>query len=141
MKWDVDFRLHHYGPYSTEIASSLDELASREILIEEEQSNSVGVQYNYRLPESTSLMLEMIEQKPTEVISKQKQEFGEYKEKIDQLLKENLWLLELGSTIAHYYVQVNDWDEAKKQACAFKRVESERKSSLAALKLAKSVIE
>jgi len=141
MKWDVDFRLHHYGPYSTEIASSLDELASRGILKEEEEPNSVGVQYNYCLPESTKLMLEMIEQDPTEEIVEQKQGFDTYKKKIDKLLKEKLWILELGSTIAHCHSQVNDWDEAMKQACEFKGVGSGRKISQTALELAKNMVD
>jgi len=142
MNWDVDFRLHHYGPYSSEVADLLDELASRGILIEEEQPNSVGMQYNYRVDEGTGSALEKLEKEPTTKIARQKQEFDKYHPKLEKLLKtEELWILELGSTIAHYYGLSSDWEKAEKKACEFKHVKSKKKISQAALELAKSVID
>lgn len=141
MKWNVEFRLHHYGPYSTEIAGLLDELASRGILEEVEESNGVGVQYNYRLAEGTDKSLEKLESDPARKFVGQKKEFDLYKDKINKLLEEKvLWSLELGSTIAHCHSQSNDWKAAMGQACEFKHVKPSDKGSLTALELAKSII-
>jgi len=141
MKWDVGFRLHHYGPYSSEVAYLLDEMTSHGFLVEEEQANSVGMQYNYRVDPGTDLALEKLEKRQIGTVLKQQKEFGVFQEKLEKLNTENLRVLELGSTIAHYHGLSGDWDEAKEKACKFKHVEPEGKGSLAALELAKSVID
>jgi hypothetical protein len=55
------------------------------------------------------------------------------------LINTKVWPLELGSTILFFYGQVEDWDAALQNACAFKNVQPTAQPSLDALALAKRV--
>jgi len=63
-----------------------------------------------------------------------------FEAKAKVLLKENLWTLELGSTILYYYGQNRDWDNAMTRACDFKKKSKDTKSSQRALTFARELI-
>ncbi len=45
----ADYTLHHYGPYSQEVARLTDEMVQANLLDEKTASNAVGQQYSYNL--------------------------------------------------------------------------------------------
>lgn len=56
-----------------------------------------------------------------------------------ELLKSDLWSLELGSTILFFYEQSKDWTHALTRACEFKKVRPNMEASQTAMELAKRV--
>src|SRR5438876_8802937 len=46
---EAEYFLHHYGPYSQEVARMSDEMVQVGLLEESSQPNPVGVQYAYKL--------------------------------------------------------------------------------------------
>jgi hypothetical protein len=141
MDFNLDFRLHHYGPYSAELAALLDEATQSGILFEEEQKNSVGTQYNYQLSPASERALDQLEKEAGNAIQGQLKSFESFKDQIAVLVGvEKLWILELGSTIAHYYSKSRDWGISMESACEFKKVSAQATDSQAALHLAKQTI-
>ena len=45
----ADYTLHHYGPYSHDVARLTDEMVQASLLVEKTTSNAVGQQYSYSL--------------------------------------------------------------------------------------------
>ena len=118
---DLDYRLHHYGPYSSELAAILDEMVSQSILDENMQPNAVGRQYDYSLSSIAQDSLASFES--TARGSKMKEEFMSFAEVVKSLVtQDDLWTLELGSTIAYFHQRGKSWDEAVEEACKFKNV-------------------
>ncbi len=54
---DAQFELHHYGPYSRDVAQACDELVTLELLKETQSSESIGAEYSYRVSPTGSVML------------------------------------------------------------------------------------
>src|SRR5215471_8027123 len=50
---DVDYDLHHYGPYSQDLARLTDQMVRDGLLEERMEVRSYGEQYSYRLPEGS----------------------------------------------------------------------------------------
>src|SRR5947209_5502505 len=61
---DAEFNLHHYGPYSQEVARLTDEMVQAGILDEKAGSNPVGQQFSYRLNEAARKSLTDFEATP-----------------------------------------------------------------------------
>lgn len=126
---DCQFILHHYGPYSRDVADACDELVAAGLVSETGGPTSGDMQYTYSLrPEARTALKDS----PDEVMRKYR-DFG------TALIKENLWLLELGSTIRYFHERSKDWDQALAGACEFKKVQPDEESSRQALALAKRV--
>jgi uncharacterized protein YwgA len=128
---DCGTTLHHFGPYSNDVAYRCDEIVAAG-LAEETGGPSKGNQpYVYKLkPETIRLV-----QKTPDPSMQRFEELGK------SLMGENLWSLELGSTILFFYRQTKDWDDALIRACNFKTVSSSTEGSQAALALAKRIAE
>jgi hypothetical protein len=60
-----------------------------------------------------------------------------FQERGTALINENLWTLELGSTILFFYRQSGNWEQALNGACEFKKVPPNVQASQAALALAR----
>ncbi|WP_397569160.1 hypothetical protein [Schlesneria sp. T3-172] len=122
------YTLHHFGPYSCDVADACDEIVAAG-LVDETGGPRFGSQYVYQLKPITRQFLE--------------QTIDEGMQRFEQLGKEligsDLWQLELGSTILFYFSQSTDqdWDQALQLACQFKGVAPEFPASQNALKLAK----
>ena len=50
----ADYTLHHYGPYSHDVARLTDEMVQASLLAEKASSNAVGQQYSYSLSDERS---------------------------------------------------------------------------------------
>ncbi len=130
---DAEYTLHHYGPYSREVANVTDEMVA-EGLLSEQCGGSSGGQYDYTLGDQTKTMLDQIGQ--SETIAG----FSTFRDRAIELLREDLWRLELGSTILYFYRSPRkcaNWESALAEACKYKRADASRPDSQAALALAK----
>ena len=125
------YTLHHFGPYSMDVADICDEMVAAK-LVEERGGPDVGaMQYEYRLTESTLKLLAKTTPPP---------EMAAFESTAKALLREDIWPLELGSTILLYHEQGGDWDESLRKACEFKKVSVDSEPSRKALALAKRVV-
>lgn len=137
-----DFKLHHYGPYSPEVAKLLDELSLNGILNESETPIGSGTQFNYSLTDSAKTALADLEAEAPKSIRKQQSQFNLFNDKISELFQvDDAWLLELGATIAFFHRKGKGWPEATKLACEFKRVPESAQKSQQALRLAKQIVD
>src|SRR4051812_35269578 len=62
--FEADFFLHHYGPYSTDVARLTDSLVNNKLLNEEPTENIAGKQYGYSLPSDSKESLQRFEETP-----------------------------------------------------------------------------
>ena len=119
---DCRYTLHHFGPYSRDVADRCDEMVAAGLISEK----GGPTQYDYTLTEATKSALA---QTPDAVMRKF-QSLG------NDLINRDLWSLELGSTILYFYRSSHDWNQALNDACLFKKVATNVKPSLRALELA-----
>jgi uncharacterized protein YwgA len=124
---DCRYTLHHFGPYSRDVADACDEIVAAGLVDETGGSAGADMQYTYRLKATTHELL----QKTPDAQMNRFEKLG------TELINENLWTLELGSTILFFYCQAADWDHALARACEFKKVSAKIPQSQAALALAK----
>ena len=128
---DCRYTLHHFGPYSRDVADACDEMVAAGLIEEEARPQSWGTQYSYKLAPRTGELLSQANDQSMEPFSS----LGA------DLISQDIWLLELGSTIQFFYGQTRDWAEALEKACAFKKASSEAEESRKALELARRVWE
>lgn len=83
--------------------------------------------YSYKLTSQTTALLQNTRENPIE----------SFKDLGKRLIEEDLWHLELGSTILFYFQREPDWESAMRKACDFKHALIE--DNRPALELAKSV--
>lgn len=126
---DCRYTLHYFGPYSRDVADRCDEMVAGGLVEESTSSQSGVTKYTYSLKPETRASLE----------SMRFRDLSRFEELGKRLIKEDLWLLELGSTIGLFYSQLQDWDKAMDEACAFKKVQPEFETSKKALALAQDI--
>lgn len=127
---DCHFILHHFGPYSRDVADICDEMVAAGLVDEERQPHVDQMQYTYKLKPNTS---ELLKKTP-------EAEMTRFQVQGERLINENLWSLELGSTILFFYRQSKDWDNALNAACEFKKTSVEHNRSRDALELAQQLV-
>lgn len=123
---EVEFILHHYGPYSEEVARLTDEMVRAALLEEQTSENAVGTQYSYRLPQPTQQQITDLE--TTEQGGRWAAELAEFEPLARELLNADLKQLEYASTILYFHRQGYAWPEAIEKACAFKGTPAVRDS-------------
>lgn len=126
---DCAYTLHHFGPYSLDVADACDEMVAAGLIEEEATLQSWGTRYSYKLKPRTQAFLDQADDPSME----------SFREQGAELIAEDLWLLELGSTIQFYYGQTRNWDHAFEKACIFKKVRPNDENSKNALELARRV--
>ena len=99
-------------------------------LIDEEATlQSWGTQYSYKLKPRTQALLDQADDQSME----------SFREQVAELISEDLWLLELGSTIQFYFGQTENWDHALEKACTLKKVHPNDEYCKKAMQLARRV--
>jgi uncharacterized protein YwgA len=136
--FDASFRIHYYGPYSSEVAGLLDQMANEGILLETSRSFAQGTQYDYSLSDDFRQSLERHERTPSG--RKAKTEIEEYKDLFGELFQQNPKTLELASTIVAFRQGGRDWDEATEEVCEFKKVRADSPRLTRAKQLAEKVL-
>lgn len=126
---DVSYTLHNFGPYSRDVADICDEMVSAGLIEETSGSQGGSFQYAYALKPDTRTLLEQTSNP----------EMARHQELGTRLINEDLWSLELGSTILYFYQQCPDWNVAMRKACEYKQVPIDASRSTKALGLAKEI--
>ena len=114
----ADYTLHHYGPYSHDVARLTDEMVQASLLVEKTTSNAVGQQYSYSLSESARSSLADFEATPTG--RAQAAALDPILSKSHWLLQADLRDLEYAATIVFFRKQGHDWPLAIEKMCQFK---------------------
>lgn len=127
---ECHYILHHFGPYSHDVAETCDEMVAAGLVIEDANESGEMRKYRYSLSSKTRTLL----QQGSDA------EISAFEGLGRQLIGEPMWHLELGSTILYFLGKRDDWDWAFQRACKYKNVNAQADASQAALTLAKSVI-
>ncbi len=131
--FDAEFTLHHYGPYSQEVARLSDEMVRNALLEESVGQNMMGHEYSYQLPDSTRRQIADLE------ASAQGRGWADQIRPFESLAKElvaaELKQLEHASTIVFFRRRGLDWPTAVEKACAFKKTQSVRNAEQLAHKV------
>lgn len=130
----ADYTLHHYGPYSQEVARLTDEMVQASILSEMATRNAVGQQFSYRLSDSARSNLAIFESSPAG--QTQAAQLDDFLRDKRWLLEQDLKELEYAATIVFFRKQGHDWPSAIEKMCQFKGLTNggqvvERASALA----------
>lgn len=133
-----DFRLHYYGPYSSDLADLLDRMTGSGILRETEQPTEVGIRYDYELGEEMRESLEAYEQ--TAKGRAAKEEMATYEDVVKRLCETGPRVLELASTIVAFREGGCSWPEALGEAAEFKGERTDSRMMTEALDLAQTVV-
>lgn len=136
---EASYRLHHYGPYSDDVASLLNQLVQAGLLVEQElPARESGRQFRYRL--SPSATRSLAEYEGSEPGAAAAAEFKPHLELLQKLLMTDLMPLEYASTIVFNRQAGRDWDSAIAETCDFKHVGSDAPAMVEAEQLARSII-
>lgn len=120
----TEFTLHHYGPYSEELARLTDEMVRSSILVEESSSNGIGQQYSYTLAPAVEEQIR--EMDATVKGGVRAAEFTPFAEKLQVYLAADLKKLEYASTIVYFRTLGCEWTVAVEKAASFKKTEAVR---------------
>lgn len=144
---DVEYTLHHYGPYSQDVASLTDKMVQAGLLCEEKTANSIAgtgtsFSYSYQLTKKAQEQLE----RPEEVGSIQKRlgRLDQFKPLARRLLNQStLQKLEFGATVAYLHAKKPDagWEEARKTAATFKHQDADSATMQDAEIFARQILE
>lgn len=139
---DVEYSLHHYGPYSPDVASLTDEMVRAGLLCEEKKLNMAGTWFSYRLSDSAREQLETLEQGVSH--STRLGDLGKQESLARKLLAEsNLAKLEFAATIAYFHARkpAEGWDKARESTAKFKRQEASGELMCDAEQLAREAVD
>lgn len=131
----VSFRLHHYGPYSADLAEQLDRMANSGFL----QETSVGPQYNYEFNDAMRESLEEFEK--TSGGQSARQEMEECAPLLTRLCDTGPRVLELASTVVAFRQADQSWDDAVKETSDFKSEPTDSPTMIRAVDLAKEIVD
>lgn len=128
---EADFILHHFGPYSRDVAQATDLMVSEGLL---DEHGGSGGQYFYMLNTRTPSLIHQALNQGDSAIS----HFLSFRDRAISLLKSELWRLELGSTILYFFRRSEEqgWSAALREACRYKNVQADECDSREALELA-----
>jgi uncharacterized protein YwgA len=136
---DAEFRLHHYGPYSFDVAGMLTDLTRDGLLEEETCQTYAGTQFNYSLTEAVRRKIDAYEK--TDRGARECGDIAAFDHRIQELAGEqDLWVLELAATIAFFYRRTGDWAKATERTCRFKGVSESDAKIRQALQLANETL-
>jgi uncharacterized protein YwgA len=114
-----DYVLHYYGPYSFELAELTARLKGAGVIEEKPVDVGFGRQYSCNLdPTIGESLLRNFEK--TGEGKKAYKDIEKFIERFKYLNSKKLWLLELAATVAFLFQ--GDWETAKKQTAAFKKI-------------------
>jgi uncharacterized protein YwgA len=136
---EADFTLHHYGPYSEEVARLTDESVRVALLEERAVENTMGQQYCYRLTESARQKMAQLEE--TEQGQNLAAQIAPFEALARSLLQADLKELEVAATIFYFRRQNQEWPDAVEKARLVKNIAAGSPLLPKAEKLARTVEE
>jgi uncharacterized protein YwgA len=136
---DADYLLHHYGPYSADVAQLTDVLVQLGLLIESANPTQVGQRFSYFLAPESDKVISAFES--TDEGAQAMAKIAPYRERAQSLFNHSVAELEYAATIAYFHKKGAGWDEAVERTCEFKRLSRSSSITQAAFDLAKSTID
>ncbi len=134
----ADYSLHHYGPYSQEVARLTDEMVQANLLDEKTASNAVGQQYSYSLsPAARRNLAEFEATQAGQALASELEAFLAGKR---WLLDEDLRVLEYAATIVFFHKLGHEWPSAIEKMCQFKGLTYEGQAVERADALARRIV-
>lgn len=136
---NAKFTLHHYGPYSQDVARLADEMVQMGLLCETEAPiPPAGASFSYQLSESVEQRLGQgpVDQERLGIL-------GNCESLAKRLLAESdLRKLEFAATIAYFHAKKPDlgWGHARQAAASFKRQDVDSDIMQESEKLAREVV-
>ncbi len=130
------YSLHHYGPYSWDVAETVDALVREGIIAEQEQKKDDRSSYAYTLTQEGSDRLRLLEDEGHgggEDQSNMLELFG-------QLNNKSSRVLELGATTAFFRRSGDSLNVAKERTSAFKRVDESDPKMAEGAELAEKIL-
>lgn len=129
-----DYFLHYYGPYSFDLASSIDQLNAADIINEVPEPLSIGVRYSSSIAPKGEKVLDSFER--TKDGQSALNKIKNFIHLFITLNKVNLWVLELAATVAYFHE--TNWASAQAQTAKFKKVPADNSNLKQAVKIAKA---
>jgi hypothetical protein len=117
---EADYGLHHFGPYSPDVAQLTDEMAQAGLFREARESNGVGQQYSYQLTDRARQQLAEIEQTPQG--HTWAGPLAPFEPLARQLLQRDGKELEIAATMVYFRRQGHDWPAALEKASHLKNL-------------------
>jgi uncharacterized protein YwgA len=118
--FEADYTLHHYGPYSQDVARLSDEMVQVGLLAESSVPNQVGMQYSYALTQVAATEMVRLEKGPKG--KKLAKPLAPFEAKAKELLKTDLLLLEVASTMVYFRKHGHSWSESVERTRKFKNL-------------------
>ena len=115
---DADFDLHHYGPYSQDVARLTDEMVRGKLLEERIEIHPYGEQYSYTLPEASRRQIDEYEAGPRGALPAE--QLARFEALARTLYQADLKDLEVAATLVFFRQQGHDWAVAVAKTCQFK---------------------
>ena len=138
-EFDADFILHHYGPYSQDVAALTDQMVSAGLLVEKEEPNQqIGSSYAYRLSDSAKDSLVKFER--GESGKEMAARLEPFQDRAEELFNADLRELEYAATVVYFHRQEADWETAVAKACDFKKIDKKSAAVSASRALAQRVL-
>jgi uncharacterized protein YwgA len=134
----AEFGLHHFGPYSREIAERVDEMTSLQLLQEECIGGPPRQQFNYNLTDEAKARLATVEATPRGKALAD--EIASFEAQAKELLGKDVRELEVAATMVFFYQQRADWPCAVAETCGFKSLSADSPLVPRAEALARSVL-
>ncbi len=130
----AEYTLHHYGPYSFDVAALTDEMVGAELLDEKKIQSGTGRSFSYKLTKHAKSQLSTIQQIPDGL-------FQHKRLAIRLLNDQDLSKLELGATVTYFHKQGESWDDAVIAAARFKKKKPDSTIMIEAGQFARKVVE
>lgn len=116
--FEAEYILHHYGPYSRDVAEACDALTAASFVEETSATKNGNTQYRYTMTPSG---LEAIGRAEGQIGDKAKT-FQQFESRAKDLIVKPIPELELGSTILYCRGRASSWEDAVDEACRFKGI-------------------
>ncbi len=135
---EAEYTLHHYGPYSQDVARLTDEMVQAHLLVETAGLTQVGQRYSYSIDEDAKRTIAAFESTPHgKMIADQMETF---RASAVRLVQADLRNLEFASTTVFFREQGHEWSVAIEKMCQFKGLTPGSADVLQADKLARQYI-
>jgi hypothetical protein len=136
---DAEFSLHHYGPYSRDLARLTNEMVREGLLQEQKEVHPYGERYSYTLTEASQRQIAQYEETPQG--SQRSQEVTGFRSLAEQLCQVDLKELEVAATLAFFREQGHEWATTVDKSCRFKGLVAGSPSLQKAERLARQIVE
>jgi uncharacterized protein YwgA len=120
---DADYDLHHYGPYSQDVALLTGQMVGQRLMEETKEAHSYGEQYSYTLSDDARRQISEYEAGPRG--SDPAGEMAKFRVLAQELYHADLRELEVASTVVFFRKQGFDWETAIEKTRQFKNLSAD----------------